>query len=119
MIQCPICEDKLSAVRLWCEGCRTVYEGKFVLQRLVRLPAESQRLTEVLIEYGGNLKEMSKALEMSYPTLKKRLNILAEELRTLKEEDAQTIEHILASIESGTMSAKEGLKQIREINGEL
>jgi len=119
MTYCPICEERLSAVKLQCDGCHTLYEGTFILPRLARLDAASQKLAESLIEHGGNLKEMSDALGVSYPTLKKRLNALTEELQILKEEDEQTIEHILSSIEKGTMSAKEGLKHIKEINGEL
>ncbi|ADV46918.1 DUF2089 domain-containing protein [Nitratifractor salsuginis] len=119
MKECPICHEPLQAVKLRCDACKTAYEGEFILPRLARLDAQFQRLAETLIEYGGNLKEMSEALDISYPTLKKRLNALSLALKKLKEHDEQTITEILEAIESGTISAKEGIRRIKEINGEL
>jgi hypothetical protein len=119
MRECPICHEPLQAVKLRCDACKTAYEGEFVLPRLARLDTESQRLAEALIEHGGNLKEMSEALDISYPTLKKRLNALSQALRKLREQDEQTIGEILEAIESGAMPAKEGIRRIKEINGEL
>jgi hypothetical protein len=119
MKECPLCHEPLQAVKLRCPACKTAYEGDFLLPRLARLDAESQRLAEALIEHGGNLKEMSEALKISYPTLKKRLNTLTQELKKLKHRDEQMIEEILQAIEEGTMNAKEGIRRIKEVKGEL
>jgi len=96
-----------------------MYSGSFSLPRLARLSKEERELAEMLILHGGNLKEMAQALELSYPTLKKRLNALTNALLALKKADEETIEEILHAMEEGKMNAKEGIKRIREINGEL
>ena len=119
MIRCLICEHTLTIVELSCTSCNTAYKGTFLFPRLARLSLEEQRLTEALILHGGNLKAMAEGLDMSYPTLKKRLNDLTLSLKEKKNEDEKKIEEILLKIEEREMNAEEGIKLIREINGEL
>ena len=95
------------------------YEGMFVLPRLARIDHSQGQLAEALILHGGNLKEMSEALGISYPTLKKRLGELSSRLAELKSEDDAHIERILKEIELGKIDAEEGIRMIREINHEL
>lgn len=119
MIKCLICENTLYIDSLSCDSCHTAYKGKFSFPRLARLSLSEQQLAESLILHGGNLKEMAISLDVSYPTLKKRLNELSASLQEKKAEDDKKIEEILFAIESGKISAEEGIKLIREINGEL
>ena len=119
MTKCLICEEILSIDSLSCGACHTTYKGEFYLPRLARLSLAEQKLAESLILYGGNLKEMSEVLQVSYPTLKKRLNELSRSLQKEKAEDEKKIEQILQAIESQHISAQEGIKRIKEINNEL
>ncbi len=119
MIKCLICGETLSVKSLSCDGCKTEYSGSFLFPRLARLNKEERDLTEALITHGGNLKEMSLTLDMSYPTLKKRLTALSRSLRAMQEADKAEIERVLRVMEEGRMGNKEGIKYIREINGEL
>ncbi|HHD78442.1 MAG TPA: DUF2089 family protein [Epsilonproteobacteria bacterium] len=119
MTKCLICSHELTIERLSCEACQTHFEGKFHFPRLARLSTAEQQLTESLIVHGGNLKEMAESLDVSYPTLKKRLLELSNALHKHKKEDKQSIENILQSMETGELTAQEGIKLIREINGEL
>jgi len=119
MTKCLICENTLFIDSLTCNACHTSYKSKFSFPRLARLSLNEQRLTESLILHGGNLKEMAESLDVSYPTLKKRLKELTLSLEEKKEEDEKRIEEILFGIESHKISAEEGIKLIREINGEL
>jgi len=119
MTKCVICDSDTYITELSCRSCRTNYKGEFFFPRLARLTLEEQRLAESLIEHGGNLKEMAEVLGVSYPTLKKRLNELAAALKEKKKQDEKKIEEILKEIELQKMSAEEGIKLIREINGEL
>ena len=119
MTKCLICENTLIIDSLSCETCHTIYKSKFSFPPLARLSLNEQRLAESLILHGGNLKEMAVSLDLSYPTLKKRLNELTHSLEEKKEEDEKKIEEILFDIESKAISAEEGIKLIREINGEI
>jgi hypothetical protein len=119
MTECLICKHHLTIERLSCEACQSHFEGKFYFPRLARLSMAEQQLAESLIVHGGNLKEMAESLDVSYPTLKKRLLELSNALHKQKQEDKQSIEEILQAMETGEMTAQEGIKLIREINGEL
>jgi len=119
MTKCLICENSLTIKRLTCEACKTDFEGIFYFPRLARLSPSEQKLTEILIEYGGNLKEMAEFMDISYPTLKKRLYNLAQSLKKIKFEDKRKIDNILKAMENHTMSVEEGMKLIKEINHEL
>jgi len=119
MTHCLICESLLHIKTLSCSSCHTDYSGEFYFPRLARLSNEEQKLAEALIMHGGNLKEMSQELEVSYPTLKKRLNELSVSLQEKKKEDETLIEQIFLDIEAQKITAQEGIKRIKEINGEL
>ena len=119
MTECLICKHHLTIEKLSCEACQTHFDGKFYFPRLARLSTAEQQLAESLIVNGGNLKEMAESLDVSYPTLKKRLLELSNALHKQKREDKQSIEEILQAMETGEMTAQEGIKLIREINGEL
>ncbi|WP_457607706.1 DUF2089 family protein [Nitratifractor sp.] len=119
MIHCPICDHDLTMTACECEACRTTYNARFKLPRLARLSEEERKLTEALILHGGNLKEMAQAVNISYPTLKKRLGELADALAAKKAEDEAAIEQILQQMEHKEISPQEGIKRIREVNGEL
>jgi len=119
MTECLICKSKLIASKLKCASCHTCYEGEFVFPKLARLSKEEQQLCESLILHGGNLKEMADTLDISYPTLKKRLNELKLSLLEKKSDDKKKIDSILDDMESKKIDVQEGIKLIRDINAEL
>ncbi len=119
MTHCPICDHDLTVTACECEACRTSYGTHFKLPRLARFSKEERMLAEALILHGGNLKEMARAVNISYPTLKKRLGELADTLAAKQAEDEADIEQILQQMENKEISPEEGIKRIREINGEL
>jgi len=119
MTECLVCKEPLAIATLSCHACKTEYRGSFLFPRLARLSKKEHNLAESLIVHGGNLKEMAQALKMSYPTLKKRLTALSLSLRAIQKSDEAEIEQILSAMEEGNMDTKEGVKKIREINGEL
>jgi hypothetical protein len=119
MIECPVCTGTMNATQLSCQNCHIQLGGDFSLPRLARLPPEQQKFIEALVLAGGNLKELALALDMSYPTLRKRLDALIETLKTLQEEDRKKIGIILERMETGDLPAAQGLRKIKEINGEL
>ena len=119
MTKCLICENDLTVISCTCKACKTEYKGTFFFPRLARLSQEERLLAEALIFHGGNLKEMAEDLNISYPTLKKRLLDLSNALNIKKQEDEKHIEQILKDIELKKIGAEEGIKLIREIGNEL
>lgn len=119
MIDCPVCKNELTLSRMKCGGCGVVLEGSFSLPRLARLSIEHRKLAETMILCGGNLKDLAVICGVSYPTLRKKIDELIAALNQLKATDEQKVSAILAGIEEGSVAAEEGIRKIREIQGEI
>lgn len=119
MIDCPVCKHDLTLTRLKCDGCGVVLEGNFNLPRLARLDLQNRNLAEQMILAGGNLKDLAVLVGVSYPTLRKLVDELISAMHELKKKDEQEIENILKAVESGVLSAGDGVRKIREIQGEI
>ncbi len=117
MHQCSICQKTLEAERLRCAACGLAYEGRFGLPRLARLEPAEQDLAERLLLAAGNLKEVAGAIEISYPTLRKRLDALISSLHALRDEDEAHTRTLLDEVEAGTRNAEEAARLIKEMNG--
>jgi len=117
MHQCPTCQAELVAERLRCSACGLQYGGTFALPRLARLIPEHQDLAERILLAAGNLKEVAAALEVSYPTLRKRVDALITALGALREADAAEVRRLLEAVESGRLRAEEAARLIRELSG--
>ncbi len=71
--QCPACESKLVVTRLQCPVCGTEVAGAFALSRLASLREPHASLLELFLRLRGNMKELERALGLSYPTVRARL----------------------------------------------
>ncbi|MDH3429744.1 MAG: DUF2089 domain-containing protein [Gammaproteobacteria bacterium] len=119
MHQCLNCESNLAVAKLHCEACQVSYEGDFSLPRLARLSPPHQHLAEQLVLAAGNLKLMATSLEVSYPTLRKRLDELVEAVVRLRsDDDARTVE-LLKAVEAGEMLPETAARLIKELKGGL
>ena len=117
MQQCSICQSTLEIERLRCAACGLAYEGRFGLPRLARLGPAEQDLAERVLLAAGNLKEVAGAIEVSYPTLRKRLDALILRLHALRNEDEARTRSLLDEVEAGTRSPEEAARLIKEMNG--
>jgi hypothetical protein len=119
MINCPVCAAHLKISALDCPGCGVHVSGEFSLPRLARLSPENRKLAEQLLLSGGNLKKMGEDMGISHPTLRKKVDEMIAELQTLRRDDEKRVGDILGKIERGEMKPEEGLRHIKEVNGEL
>ncbi len=117
MHHCLHCRAELRVARLECPACRLRYEGTFHLPRLARLEPAQQHLIEQIVMAGGNLKEVSGDLQISYPTLRKRLDALILSLRELQREDEARCKALLDDVEAGRMTPEEASRLVKEIKG--
>ena len=117
MHDCAICHNTLEAERLRCTACGLAYEGRFALPRLARLEPAEQDLAERVLLAAGNLKEVARSIEVSYPTLRKRLDAVILRLRALREADETRTRVLLDEVAAGTRRAEEAARLIKEMNG--
>lgn len=117
MMHCSICDGLLQVREMVCPACELQLSGDFSFPRLLRLSRKNLVLGEALILAGGNLKDLALSLGVSYPTVRKRVDDLIEELRELRAADERKIEDILRGVEAGTVPAAKGTRMIKELNG--
>ena len=77
---CPVCAGELAISRLHCRTCGTTLEGEFGVGRFGKLSREQLALLESFLRSRGNLKEMERALGISYPTVRARVESLLQAL---------------------------------------
>jgi len=77
---CPVCAGELAISRLHCRTCGTTLEGEFGVGRFGKLSREQMALLERFLRSRGNLKEMERALGISYPTVRARVEALVQAL---------------------------------------
>ena len=77
---CPSCQSQLKVKSLTCESCLTEVSGLYELPVLLRLKPDEQDFILQFVKYSGSLKEMAKHLNLSYPTVRNRLDDIIERL---------------------------------------
>jgi hypothetical protein len=109
---CPFCSGNLSIRRLGCDCCDTTIDSKLPTPPFFRLPAELQEFVLTFLRCEGKIRDVEKALGISYPTVCKRLALVNELLgNTAVAPDSKTI---LDQLERGEISAAEATQLLRQ-----
>lgn len=87
-------------------------EGEFELPPLARLPAEDQVFIMAFIQCHGSIKDMEKMFGISYPTVKNRLNRLADKLELVETLNFPVEEDVLTQLERGEITAEEAIRRL-------
>lgn len=116
---CPVCGETLAVTRLHCRNCDTIIEGRFSVGAFDRLNPEQLTFAETFIRCEGKLNRMEKELNLSYPTLRGRLNELIramgyevgqEEPVGINEEERR---RILDELASGRITSEAAVKALQ------
>ncbi len=91
-------------------------EGSFEPPPLARLTAEDQAFVAAFVHSHGSIKQMEKWFGVSYPTIKNRLNHIAQSLEFVEFEPAQSAERttVLQRLEDGAISVEEALVELEK-----
>ncbi len=105
----------ITRVRLQKSG--VAIEGEFELPPLARLRYEDQVFVIEFVRSHGSIKDMEKSFGVSYPTVKNRLNRIADQLSLVKVATQAPApvgkEDALAMLERGEISADEAAERLR------
>ena len=105
----------VTSVRL--ENSGVTIEGEFDLPPLARLRYEDQVFVSEFVRSHGSIKQAEKAFGVSYPTVKNRLNRIAEQLSLVEvavEAPARVDrEDVLSMLERGEISADEAAARLK------
>ena len=121
---CPTCGGELTVTGLHCRSCHTRIESEYSTCRFCRLSQESLDFIEVFVKNRGNIKEMERELEISYPTVRSRLNSVIKELGyeieaelSAPDQVADGRRAILKRLNEGEITASEATELISQLRG--
>ena len=113
--RCPVCNSELTVARLKCDSCDTVIENNFKLSKFDYLSDEELYFTETFIRCRGNIKEVEKAMGISYPTVRSKLEAVIKKLgyETGTDDQAARKEEVLRALENGEITAEQAIAQLK------
>lgn len=122
--RCPVCGGEMAVTRLKCHGCEVAMEGTFSLGPFARLTPEQWDFVEMFIRCEGKITRMEKELNVSYPTVRARLDdlILALGYQPSDEDEEEEAREVLSDAErrqilddlaAGVISSQEAIARLR------
>lgn len=89
-----------------------VVEGQFEPPQLARLSVEDQVFVAAFMRSHGSIKEMERIFGVSYPTIKSRLNRIAEQLDFVDADPAPPSADVLDRLRRGEIGVEEALAEL-------
>ena len=89
-----------------------VVEGQFEPPQLAQLSVDDQVFVAAFVRSHGSIKEMERIFGVSYPTVKSRLNRIAEHLDFVDTDPAPTGADVVDRLRRGEISAQEALAEL-------
>ena len=98
--------------RVRLDGEDTTIEGSFELPPLARLPGDDQIFVIAFLRSHGSIKEMERVFGVSYPTVKNRLNRIAEQFEFIDTDPQPSQSEVLSQLQRGDISAAEAIERL-------
>jgi hypothetical protein len=127
---CPVCNGKVYISEISCQECDTRVHGSFEATRFSRLSEDHLEFIELFLKSRGNLSSVAEELEISFPTVSKRLDTalialgLAEgtpgngKANPLLQDSGRREEErnrVIEMLDRGEISAEEATRRLRDI----
>jgi hypothetical protein len=116
IVKCAVCNDKLKISTLYCGRCNTKYQGTFHLDKFNYLTPEQKYFIEIFLKCRGNIKEVEKELNISYPTVRSRLDDVIRSLGySIKSDGAQqkSRKEVLEMLSNGELTYEEAMNMLK------
>lgn len=122
--QCPVCGERMLVTKLRCSHCGTELSGEFAPCRFCRLEEKHLQFVETFLRCRGSIKEVERALGVSYPTVKNMLDAALTalgldekpELRALREKGERA--EILQRLSDGEIDVDTAIEALHQLKGE-
>jgi hypothetical protein len=90
-------------------------EGSFTLPPLANLSAEDQVFVMAFVRSHGSLKDMENLFGISYPTVKNRINRIAQQLQLVEIVAGPADgEGVVGELERGEITVEEALRRLQQ-----
>lgn len=122
--QCPVCGERMLVTKLRCSHCGTELSGEFAPCQFCRLEEKHLQFVETFLRCRGSIKEVERALGVSYPTVKNMLDAALTalgldekpELRALREKEERA--EILQRLSNGEIDVDTAIEALHQLKGE-
>lgn len=108
---CPDCSKLMKISRMLCPSCGVGMEGEFEVSALGRLSLDDQAFVIAFVRHHGSLKKMEELFDISYPTVKNRLNAIAAALDKNFEAPSPNL-YVLEQLARGELTVDEALERL-------
>lgn len=89
-------------------------EGEFELPQLAQLTIEDQVFVTAFVKCHGSIKEMEATFGISYPTVKARLNRVADKLDFIELNPRPSRAQILERLNRGEITTQEAINEMEK-----
>lgn len=83
-IICPSCDHTLNVSQMKCPKCTTEVNGDYELPVILKLNRDEQEFILNFFLSSGSIKEMAKQADLSYPTMRNKMDDLIQKINLLK-----------------------------------
>jgi hypothetical protein len=90
-------------------------EGSFELPQLSRLSLEDQVFVTAFVRCHGSIKEMERVFGVSYPTIKARLNRIADSLDFIESDPTPSRVEVLDRLTRGEITTQDAIRQLEAL----
>lgn len=112
---CPVCDHDLTITRYECKKCKTKIEGDFKTDKFASLTDEQKDFIEIFVMKRGSIKEIEKEMNISYPTVRNKLdNVISALGHNVEKYDSRL--EILNLLNDGEITSSEATKLLDELN---
>jgi hypothetical protein len=115
--ECPMCSGTLQVRELYCPRCRIRIQGDFEPphSRLLSLNRKQLEFIELFVRSRGNIKEVEKALGVSYPTVRGMLDGVIKNMGYTvgKPVDPEKRAGIIEQVSRGELSAEKAAELLK------
>lgn len=114
---CPSCSGKLVVTELCCSDCKTMIKGSFDLPIFASLSADEEKFLRIFLVARGSIKEVERQMNISYPTVKARLDALLNKLGlgSLQAEAKKSRMEIVERLERGEITAQDAIGLLKRL----
>ncbi|MFV0145527.1 DUF2089 family protein [Empedobacter falsenii] len=85
-VLCPSCTEELAVEKLICNNCETQVVGHYELPLFLKLSSEEQHFIMQFFLSSGSLKDMAKQMDVSYPTMRNKVDDLIHKINSKSNE---------------------------------
>lgn len=108
---CPDCKQAMKLSKAVCPSCSVTMDSDFEVSPLGKLSPDDQAFVIAFVRHHGSLKKMEALFDISYPTVKNRLNAIAAALDKSFEAPTGNV-YVLEQLARGELTVDEALERL-------